>query len=84
MPRLKGRAYMTAEDLETAERNGKLDIASHIACPFCDSQRTTIKEDAPRRVITVLSHLRGFSRAGLADRRRCHRQTFGSSTVSET
>ena len=58
MPRLKGHAYMTAEDLETAERNGKLDIASHIACPFCGSQRTTIKKDA-RGVSLPFCHICG-------------------------
>ena len=45
-------------DLETAERNGKLDIASHIACPFCDSQRTTIKEDV-RGVLLPFCHICG-------------------------
>ena len=49
---------MTAEDFEKAERNGKLDIASHIACPFCDSQRTTIKEDV-RGVLLPFCHICG-------------------------
>ena len=49
---------MTSGDLETAERNGKLDIASHIACPFCDSQRTTIKEDV-RGVLLPFCHICG-------------------------
>ena len=46
MSKLKSRGCITSYDIGEAEREGKLNIADHIACPFCDSEVTGSREDA--------------------------------------
>ena len=46
MSKLKSRGCITSYDIGEAEREGKLNIADNIACPFCDREVTGSREDA--------------------------------------
>ena len=46
MAKLKSRGSITSDDIGEAEREGKLNIADNIACPFCDRAVTGSREDA--------------------------------------
>ena len=46
MSKLKSRGCITSYDIGEAEREGKLNIADNIDCPFCEREVTKSREDA--------------------------------------
>ena len=69
MSKLKSRGCITSYDIGEAEREGKLNIADNIACPFCDREVTWKPRRCARCIYAVLLRMRCISYVRMEDRR---------------